>query len=106
MYRVAIVLLLIVLAGLQYRLWIGDGSLAEGERISNQLQTLKKINAKATNRNEAMQTEIVDLKRGHGSVEGRARAEMGMIKPGETFFLTLPDGTPAKKTPDAPKDKP
>lgn len=91
MFRVALVVLLLVLAGLQYRLWIGDGSLAEISRIEHQRDDLKQANAKATARNDAMQNEVDDLKTGDGAAEGRAREEMGMIKPGETFFLTVPD---------------
>ena len=39
-------------------------------------------------RNAALQAEVDDLKSGTAAVEGRARSELGMILPGETFYLT------------------
>lgn len=95
MYRVAIIALLVVLAGLQYRLWIGDGSLAQVHHLRSMHDKIAKTNANDRARNDAMQAQIDDLKSGIGATEGRARAEMGMVKPGETFFLTAPDETPA-----------
>ncbi|RJS95323.1 cell division protein FtsB [Salinisphaera sp. Q1T1-3] len=95
MYRVVIVVLLLVFAALQYRLWVGDGSVAEISRIDTQRDALHEANAKAEARNDAMQKEVDDLKAGEGASEGRARSEMGMVKPGETFFLTVPDGQDA-----------
>ena len=91
MYKIVIVALLVVFAGLQYRLWIGDGSLAEVHRVTQMQQDLAKQNAKDEARNNAMQAEVDDLKSGALATEGRARSEMGMVKRDETFFLTLDD---------------
>lgn len=97
MYRVAVIALLVVLAGLQYRLWIGDGSLAQVHHLQTMHAKIGKANTRDRVRNDAMQAQINDLKSGVGATEGRARAEMGMVKPGETFFLTVPDeSSPAK----------
>ncbi|WP_348762355.1 septum formation initiator family protein [uncultured Salinisphaera sp.] len=86
------VTLILVFLGLQYRLWIGEGSFAERHRIEKRRDALAAANAKARERNQAMQAEVDDLKAGDGAAEARAREEMGMVKPGETFFLTVPDG--------------
>lgn len=103
MYRVAVVALLVVFAGLQYRLWIGEGSFAQVHHLQSMRDELQKTNAKAEKRNDAMQAQIEDLKSGVGATEGRARVEMGMVKPGETFFLTVPDKQ-ADGPSAAPKD--
>ena len=90
------VTLILIFLGLQYRLWIGEGSFAERHRIEQRRDALAAANARARERNEAMQAEVDDLKAGDGAAEARAREEMGMVKPGETFFLTVPDGETAK----------
>lgn len=100
MVKIVIVALLVVFVGLQYRLWIGDGSLAQVHRVTKMHKTLADQNAKDQARNDAMQAEVNDLKSGALATEGRARAEMGMIKPDETFFLTLDD----KSESASPKD--
>ncbi|WP_423820773.1 septum formation initiator family protein [Salinisphaera sp. SPP-AMP-43] len=99
MYRVAVVALLVVFAGLQYRLWIGEGSFAQVHHLQSMRDELQKTNAQAEKRNDAMQAQIEDLKSGVGATEGRARVEMGMVKPGETFFLTVPENQAAEQTP-------
>lgn len=91
MYRVAVVALIVMLAGLQYRLWVGDGSLAQVHYLQTLRDRIVHENTQARSRNDTLQAQIKDLKSGMGATEDRARDEMGMIKPGETFFLTVPD---------------
>ena len=88
--RGLLTLLIVLLAGLQYRLWLGEGNLPSVwalQRTIDQQQTeLDRLNA----RNQALKAEVEDLKRGLSAIEERARSELGMIRKGETFFL-LPD---------------
>lgn len=95
MYRSAIVILLVIFAGLQYRLWVGDGSWAQVHRLTQMRDNLHNRNIRNQSRNDAMQAEVNDLKSGEQATEGRARADMGMIKRDEKFFLTVthPDGS-------------
>lgn len=89
MYRMVIIALVVVLAGLQYRLWIADGGWAEVHRLAGMKQELVDVNDKSLARNDALQAEVDDLKSGESATEGRARADMGMIKRDEQFFLTI-----------------
>lgn len=93
-YRVLLIVLLLVLIGLQYRLWIADGSLAEVHRLKNTEQTLRSSVAQARTRNKALAAEVDNLKSGHEAMAGRARTDIGMVKKGEKFFLTV---TPNKQ---------
>lgn len=89
LYRVLIAVLLIVFVGLQYRLWISDGSLAEVHRLQQEKQTLEAAITQARARNKALAAEIENLKTGNEAMIGRARSDIGMIKKGETFYLTV-----------------
>ena len=60
--------------------------------MSEQQAEVDKLKA----RNAALQAEVDDLKSGVAAVEGRARSELGMILPGETFYLTTNPGLQAE----------
>ena len=84
--KIKIVVLSIVLASLQYRLWFGDGSVFETYRLSNEIAELSAQIDEAKLRNDALELEVLDLKNGDMSIESRARSELSMIKKGETFY--------------------
>lgn len=81
------VLLILLLAGLQYRLWIGDGSLAQVNLLQQQIADQKGENERLLERNRILEAEVMELKRGMETVEERARQELGMLKEGETLYL-------------------
>lgn len=80
--------LLVMVLFLQYRFWLGDGGYADKRRMSAQVASQKAEVEKLRARNAALQAEVDDLKSGVAAVDGRARSELGMILPGETFYLT------------------
>ncbi|MDO9140423.1 MAG: septum formation initiator family protein [Methylobacter sp.] len=84
---IAIIILLIV--HLQYRIWLGDGSVAEIEAYQQRLDVLQKQVEEKRQRNEALYAEVLDLRKGQEAIEERARDELGMIKEDETFFHVL-----------------
>ena len=83
--------LLLCLVFLQFRLWIGDGSLAEVVQLKRQIEQQTAENAALKERNEQLAREVAELKTGLKTIEARARQEMGMIKEGETFFMVVED---------------
>ena len=54
-------------------------------------------NERLAKRNAALAADVQDLKEGREGVEERARAELGMVKPGETFYQVV---EPSAKSPD------
>ena len=86
----AIVLLLVVLLGwLQYRLWFGNGGQREVAALQRDVARQEAENARLRQRNDALAAEVHDLKSGEAAVEERARSELGMIRPGETFYRVV-----------------
>ncbi len=93
---ILLVLLAILLGWLQYRLWMGAGGNREVSALQHQVTQQARDNAGLKQRNEALAAEVEDLKSGEAAVEERARSELGMIKPGETFYRVV-ETTPAAK---------
>lgn len=79
------IVLLLLLAILQWQLWNGRGSVRDVAQLRTKLADQKEANAKATLTNERLASEVNDLKDGLEMVEERARAELGMVKPNEVF---------------------
>lgn len=80
------VVLVLVLAGLQYRLWVGDGSLAQVTELKRQIADQQGENERLLERNRILEAEVLELKKGMETVEERARHELGMVKEGETLY--------------------
>lgn len=81
--------LVLLTAFLQYRLWVGEGSLADASRLKREIQTHKEELARLQERNRLLQAEVDDLKSGLDAIEERARGELGMIKEGEVFYQII-----------------
>jgi len=91
--KLVIGLLVVMLLVLQYRLWVGEGSLAEAHSLSLKVAEQKEKNYLMQQDNQQLAAEVKALKTGLDEVEARAREELGMVKPGETFYLVV-DETP------------
>ncbi len=89
--KVLILVLLVVLVGLQSRLWLGEGSFAHVNTLQAKVSRKVAENSVKVQRNKILRAEIIELKRGLESIEEKARSEFGLIKEGETFFLLIED---------------
>lgn len=89
MYRWLLLILLLMFAGLQYRLWFGEANLRQVWQLEEQIEQQRLENARLVERNTRLEAEVQDLKKGLAALEERARSELGMIREGETFFQLI-----------------
>lgn len=84
--RILIALLMVLLIALQVQVWQERSRLVGLEaRLSEQIQTNTELKA----RNDALFAEVQDLRVGLEAIEERARAELGLVGEGETFYLIV-----------------
>jgi cell division protein FtsB len=89
MLRWIALILLVILIGLQLKLWTGSGGMHEVQTLRSAVARQHADNERLTQRNQALAADVGDLKHGEQAVEARARAELGLIKPGETFYQVV-----------------
>ena len=87
--RILIGTLLVLFLWLQYRLWVGEGSLAEVHNLRQEIGRQQTELERLTQRNRVLEAEVLDLKTGLEALEERARTELGMIKEGELFYRVI-----------------
>lgn len=98
----ALVLALILL---QYRIWVADDGLRGVGRLQHAVTAQQKLNATLTARNSRLAAEVEDLKSGTAAIEERARSDLGMIGPNETFYQVV-EPAPAATPPTPSTSRP
>jgi len=78
---------------LLYSLWFGKNGLHDYSRVSDDVTAQQATNSKLKARNDQLFAEIDDLNGGQEAIEERARNELSMTKPGETFYRLVPDAS-------------
>ena len=87
--------LALMLVALQAKLWLGSGGLPDARALRQTVEQQRAENKRLQERNDALSAEVEDLKSGEAAVEERARSELGMVKPGETFYRVVEPHAPA-----------
>ena len=95
--KILVILLIGLLLLLQFRLWVGDGSLSEVWELHQAVAEQNTENLEMLARNNALEAEVKDLKKGKAAIEERARSELGMIQEGETFYQIIIPTTASPK---------
>jgi cell division protein FtsB len=88
--------LLFVLAAafvlLQYRLWISEEGWREVWALDRSIEMQQQENQQLQERNQRLEAEVGDLKKGTEAAEEIARSDLGMIGQGETLYqIAAPD---------------
>jgi len=85
-----LLLVLIAILGLfQYWFWLGEGGLLKQSTLEKQVLEQRQENSVLQERNAALEARVRYLKDGLEGIEERARHDLGMIKEGETFYMSL-----------------
>ena len=88
-----IVLLFVLLVMLQYTIWLGDGGIPEILQLENEVEVVQLQVDKLKERNQALEAEVLDLKKGMHAIEERARSELGMIGKDEVYYQVISDNS-------------
>ena len=85
--KILITAVLLVLLGLlQYKLWLSPSGIPRFWFLKSGIAQLNQDNALLQTRNDHVRAEVEDLKHGDEAIEEHARNDLGLIKPGETFY--------------------
>lgn len=84
--RTIIAILAVLLVILQVQVWRQYARVAE---LEQRVETQRQENGDLAARNAALAAEVDDLQSGLEAVEERARAELGLIREGESFYLVV-----------------
>lgn len=80
------IFLILILLGLQYKLWFGEGNVFHWTQLEQKLALQKETNHKLAARNRALEADIDELKSGDQALEEQARYDLGMVKQGEVYY--------------------
>lgn len=84
--RLILFILILALVGLQYKLWLGDGSILQWKHVETKITAQKSENDAIASRNRAIEADILELKSGDQALEEQARYELGMVKNDEVYY--------------------
>lgn len=86
MMRTILIILAVLLVLAQLRLWT---EVREVRALRVMVEAQLEENERLEFRNEALAAEVEDLRAGLQAIEERARAELGLIREDEEFFLVI-----------------
>lgn len=89
--KILSLLLITIFGWTQYLLWYGKNNLHEYWQLKESIVAHKALNSELRLRNDKQFAEIKDLYDGESAIEERARAELGLVKPGEHFYRIISD---------------
>ena len=98
--------LVVLLALLQYRLWLGEGGMREVRRLRAEIEAQRDENQQLKERNRTLSAEVTDLKKGTVAIEERARTDLGMVGKGETFYQVVPPKAAVAPEAERPRAEP
>lgn len=88
--RWLIVFLALAVLALQGQLWFADDGYRKTRDLRQAVAAQRRQNEELGIRNAALEAEVSNLKQGLDAAEERARTDLGLIGPGETFYQVVP----------------
>ena len=99
--RVALFVLVALLAAIHAELWFGKGGVPRVMALRAEVDAQQKDNAQAQARNDQLAAEVRDLQEGLEMVEEKARTELGMVKPDEIYVQLTTKAPPVLSAPSS-----
>ncbi|MDE3011339.1 MAG: cell division protein FtsB [Pseudomonadota bacterium] len=96
--RLPVAILSVLLVALQYPLWLGHGSMLRVHQLERDVAAEQARNLQQKQSNLALEAEVRNLGSGSEAIEERARADLGMVREGETWFRYASPGNPVPVT--------
>ena len=91
--KIIALVLLGLLIWLQYKIWLQDGGIPEIIQLEQDVEQVELEVKQLRERNQSLDAEVKDLKKGLDAIEERARSEMGMIREGEIYYQVIESET-------------
>ena len=90
--KIILGLLVLLVLILQYAFWGGRNNVIDLVYLQQTLAELNIRNQALRLRNDRLHIDVNDIKNRLSAIEARARSELGLIKPGETYYqIVSPD---------------
>jgi cell division protein FtsB len=75
---------------LQGQLWFSSEGFSKTRKLRAAVAEQRTLNEELRQRNQALDAEVINLKQSREAAEERARTDLGMIGPDETFYQVVP----------------
>ena len=75
---------------LQYALWFGKSNVVDLIHLRSSVSELEKENLSLRERNNRLHADVNEIKNRVEAIEARAREQLGLIMPGETYYQVVP----------------
>ncbi len=85
-----LVILAAIALALQAQLWFSDSGFSKTRDLRAAVAEQREQNDALRVRNQSLDAEVVNLKQSLEAAEERARTDLGMIGPSETFYQVVP----------------
>ena len=86
-FYIAISVLFLVVVFTQKNIWFGEQSRSDLRILEKEISALTEERIRLENENKLLEEEKIKLSSGRETIEGLARSELGLIKPGEKFYI-------------------
>ena len=88
-----------VLAVLLFRFWFSESGWFAVRELEANVDVQVRQTAELAQRNRILAAEVTTMKEGNENVESRARADLGMVAEGETFYVVVDPSEPDVRMP-------
>ena len=84
--KLVLTVFVVMLILLQYALWGGKQNIIDLYRLNRQVNDVRNENHEFQSRNDQLHEDVIDIKSRLSAIESLARFDLGLIKPGETYY--------------------